>query len=519
MRMSWISHLLAVVAGVLIWQAIWKRPDNATVSPYSESNQVVSRDPAEAEVLLRLGALQVQNDPPASSVEEVKEPEPKVEQSFSQYLLEMRSEDQADAAKELKAMLKRSEEFRMVEDLRVPLMEALTKGDPSKAGVAIFIEWYRRDPVAAMNELAARPSWSRDVLSEQAMVLHLTPDALLDQLSARNRSSDFREAIIESLAEYWVDTDDLRSLSAAYDKVGGIKADTLMEEFLGNRWVPRDGAVDLAYFSSGMSQSCRKAFLTKLLDLSSNDPSREWTNGIAAPLMRETLGEEQVAALRKETAEREANQPTGSSCGGGGEEEYNQPDRKRVAELMAEITPKNENEMLDDALDRMLQHDQDYLELFGAGKLSADEIFKAMISQIPGSKDHELGLQRMLYQKLAIWNPKAAVEWASGNLSDADLLSVTIKWDGNHTEARALRMLDLMENLPLKFKDERYVGFAPLLFYRRLQDWKTLDAEATNQALNRSPKAKEIAEKITKEPSREDSSEGSSLPSDGELSY
>jgi hypothetical protein len=80
-------------------------------------------------------------------------------------------------------------------------------------------------------------------------------------------------------------------------------------------------------------------------------------------------------------------------------------------------------------------------------------------------------------------------------------------------------MLDLMENLPLKFKDERYVGFAPLLFYRRLQDWKTLDAEATNQALNRSPKAKEIAEKITKEPSREDSSEGSSLPSDGEPSY
>lgn len=186
---------------------------------------------------------------------------------------------------------------------------------------------------------------------------------------------------------------------------------------------------------------------------------------------------------------------------------------------MAEITPNNESDSLGDALDRMLQHDQDYLELFGAGKLSADEIFNAMILQIPGSKDHELGLQRMLYQKLAIWNPKAAVEWASGNLSDADLLPVTIKWDGNHTEARALRMLDLMENLPLKFKDERYVGFVPSLFYRRLQDWKTLDAEATNQALNRSPKAKEIAEKITKEPSREDNSDDLSPPSNGEPSY
>ena len=269
-----------------------------------------------------------------------------------------------------------------------------------------------------------------------------------------------------------------------------------------------------------MSPSCRKVFLTQLLELNSYNPSREWTDGIAAALFRETLGEEQVAKLRKETAEKEANRPTGSGCcGGGGEEEYNQPDRKRVAELMAGITAENERDTLGDALDRMLQHDQDYLELFGAGKRTADEILQAMILQIPGSKDYELGLQLLLYQKLANWNPKAAVEWASGRLSDADLLSVSIKWEVNHSELRALRMLDLMENLPLKFKDGRYVGYVPWSFQHSLQDWIRLDAEAANQALSRSAKTKEIAEKITNKASSEDKPDDASPPSGGEPSY
>lgn len=230
MYTSWISHLVAVMAGVLLWQAVGNKPGEAAAGRDSESNRVVSRDPAEAEVLLRLGALQVENQPPLSSGDEVKESEPKepetkVEKSAGQYLLERRAKDQVETAKELEAMLKRSEDFQKVEDLRVPLMEALTQEDRSNTGVAIFIEWYRRDPVAAMNELAARPSWSRGVLSKQEMVLYLTPEVLLNQLNARNRSSDFRQAVIESLAKRWVITDDLRSLSAAYDMLGGIKAD------------------------------------------------------------------------------------------------------------------------------------------------------------------------------------------------------------------------------------------------------------------------------------------------------
>lgn len=96
----------------------------------------------------------------------------------------------------------------------MPLMEALTQEDRSNTAIAIFIEWHRRDPVAAMNEIAARPSWSRGVLSKLEMVLYLTPDVLLNQLNARNRSSDFKEAVIETLAVHWVNTDELRSLSA-----------------------------------------------------------------------------------------------------------------------------------------------------------------------------------------------------------------------------------------------------------------------------------------------------------------
>ena len=522
-RASWISHLLAVVVGVLIWQAVGKKSVKAPESPDDSSKRVVSRDPAEAEVRLRLGALQAENNRPISSLDLPKEPLPKeaeVKKSVSQHLLEMRAEDQADTAKELEAMLKRSEDFRKVEDLRVPLIEALTQGDQTHTAVAIFIEWYRRDPVMAMNELAARPSWSSDVLSEQAMVLHLTPDMLLDQLNARNRSSDFREAIIDSLAEHWVATDDLRSLSAAYDKLGGNKADALMEAFLDERWVPRDGAADLTYVSAGMSANCRKAFLTELLNQGSYDPSREWTDGIASAMIRQILGEEQVAALRKEKAEQEAHGPTGGGCCGGvGDEDYATPDQVRIAELMAKITPGNDSGTLSDVLERMLQHDRDYLELFGTGKLTADQVYQEMIAQIPGAKDYELGLRQELYQKLAIWNPKAAVEWASAHLSETDLLSVTIHSDGIDYEPRASRMLDLLENLPLKFEDGRYVGQAPWNFYRSVRDWTKLDPETANLELSRSPETQDIAEKIIKQPSTKDFEDLLPPMSDEEPSY
>ena len=181
------------------------------------------------------------------------------------------------------------------------------------------------------------------------------------------------------------------------------------------------------------------------------------------------------------------------------------PDPALVRFPAPEITPENESDSLGDVLERLLQHDKDYPELFGAGKLSADEIFQDLMAQIPGAKEHELGLRRVLYQKLAHWNPKPAVEWASAHLPEADLLLVSMKADGMNSEPRASRMLDLMEKLPLKFEEGRYVGFGPWVFHRSLLNWVTLDAEAANLALNRSPEAKDIAEKITKMPSSEDS--------------
>lgn len=90
-----------------------KKAGNTEIRPDNESNRMVARDPAEAEVLLRLGALQVENQPPLSPGEEEKESEPKeretkVKNSFGQYLLEMRAKGQVETAKELEAMLKRS---------------------------------------------------------------------------------------------------------------------------------------------------------------------------------------------------------------------------------------------------------------------------------------------------------------------------------------------------------------------------------------------------------------------------
>jgi hypothetical protein len=167
----------------------------------------------------------------------------------------------------------------------------------------------------------------------------------------------------------------------------------------------------------------------------------------------------------------------------------------------------------------MLQHDRDYLELFGTGKLSADQVFQELSAKIPGAQDHELGLRQGLYQRLALWNPRAAVAWASQHLSEKDLLSVTMESDGMDSEPRASRLLDLIENLPLKFEDERYVGYAPWYFYRSLRDWTKLDSEAANLALSRSQEAIEIAEKIIKEPSTKGI--GDILPPlpDDELSY
>ncbi|MGC4014459.1 MAG: hypothetical protein QM755_08100 [Luteolibacter sp.] len=378
-------------------------------------------------------------------------------------------------------------------------MEALTQTEGDEASKAIFIEWYRRDPVAAMNELAARPNWSRTVLLEGAIIQHLTPEVLLAELGARNRSANFRKTLLESVARHWLNRNDLRGLAAAYDKLGNPHADALMTDFVHGEWISRNGAADLAFVSSGMSERCRKAFLTELAYVRISDGSREWSEGVAASLMKETLGEEQVLAARSQ-AELASNLPMGG-CGGGEQDEYGDlPDHERVAKWMEEITAENESESLAGVLGRLLEHDQDYHELFGSGSMAAEEIFQHLMPQIPGGSDHEAGVRRALYEDLLKWNPKAAVEWASGYLTESELQSISLESYEIGDDPRASRVLDLVEAFPLRFEDGRYVGQLAQSFYSNLEDWRILDADAAAAAMSRSPKTVELAEKLQEKP-------------------
>jgi hypothetical protein len=51
-----VSHLLAAVVGVAVWQVVVKKPHKHQAIQDIPSHAKSARDPAEAEVLLRLAA-------------------------------------------------------------------------------------------------------------------------------------------------------------------------------------------------------------------------------------------------------------------------------------------------------------------------------------------------------------------------------------------------------------------------------------------------------------------------------
>lgn len=110
-------------------------------------------------------------------------------------------------------------------------------------------------------------------------------------------------------------------------------------------------------------------------------------------------------------------------------------------------------------------------------------------------------MRRALYEDLLKWNPKAAVEWASGCLTESELQSISLESYEIGDDPRALRVLDLVEAFPLRFEDGKYVGQLAQSFYSDLEDWNILDAEAAAAAMSRSPKTVELAERLQKKPS------------------
>lgn len=502
---TWVTHLLALLAGVGIYQGFRTHaPGGKPPETMAQAGPAVAKSPAETEVMQRLAdsreaeRRRLEESAKEESAREDAPPGPVVTVSLAQRLLEIRKTEIPEHREELEALVKRAKDYEKIADLRVPLKEAMLGNEDRDAAIAIFIEWHRRDPAAAFDELAARTKWSNTVLRNSAMMMFLKPEEILAQMDARNRSADFREMMVNELASHLVNTDDLQGLSSYYAKLDPAWAEALMSEFVESGWVPRDGAAALAFVANRMEEPCRKALITKLADASPDDPSREWSDGIAAPLFRETLGAEQVAASRQ-MADILASQSGGGCCGGFGGD-GGPADLALVEKAMQEKTP----EAFDQAVGVMLLHDKDYPELFASGKITGDQALQDMMAALPGSEGHEDDVRRSIYREFAAWNPRAAVEWASGHLTDEELQSVAVEYNRYSADPRALHLLDLMEALPSEFSGGKFHGGLPLALYTALDGWRVLDPDAAEEAMNRFPETIDLAERLKIKPEERD---------------
>ncbi|WP_035612273.1 hypothetical protein [Haloferula sp. BvORR071] len=466
------SYLAAIAAGVIVRQP-WRETPSAppAAPPVPAAVEEIQRQ-------LRAKAaedLASQQDQARREKDYAKAPTKTREEEIRD-TLRSRQESLLEDKNTLAQLLARSPAFQSSADLGPALTDALRADDGMAEAAAIFLEWHRRDPQAAFAEYARRPLMDRIFGEQDCLFLQFTPEEIAAQVSLL-RPDDFKGRLLRGMAWRFSESNDLEGLSRLMEQLTAPQQQELAETFARSNWVPEDGAAAVAFMANEMPLEVRKTVLRELAGCESYYLTSTWVSSVASSLILQTLGQEELATI----AERATNVPTGSGCGGGGDEGL------EITPLEPGLGAEEAGYAVSSRVHAAFYYSKDYRESFAAGTMSGDEVVTEIRRLIPGSDIYGQDLFRRVYVELASYQPAVAQGWASAHLGAAELAELNLEVLETYAEPRTSRLAELLHALSLSGADPEHIESKTEAIATRFAAWRALDPEAAGRALEAIP--------------------------------
>ncbi len=351
-----------------------------------------------------------------------------------------RSGNEREKAERFAKLSSLADTYRNTEDLRGVLATALAGNDTDNSE-AIFLEWHRRDPAGAFDQLALLSGWMEALDGETAMALAFGKDELVAELAKPSRSDAFADVLMDLAGWNWGEADDLASLVKCHGSLPAEREEELIRDFLLN-WVPSDGAAAVATLSAS-PQEFRRRFLTALEEGQYHVPHSAWTEEFAAALFRTNLGDsEDIRAKLEEQAKLAGEAPVAPG--------------KSPAEAEAAVppgagTPEMDPAYLGEMVKQLVRGERDYPALFEAGEMDLPAIQAELLKKMPGMERYPEELAKVMFQHLAAYDPETALEWAKGKMPEDDIRGRSTIILRDVADPRLSRVSYLLSTLPTQY--------------------------------------------------------------------
>lgn len=457
------THLGAVALGVACWWGFSAggpavSNPSAQASPATAAAQVPS---ARETILARLKA----------SEEKSQEWKLKADQKVRDAALEVIAkgpERQREKEERLAKLRSLADTYRNTTDLHGVLADALVVGEDDSS-IAIFLEWHRRDPEAAFDELARLSVCGETVLEEDAVALAVGTEGMLAQLARADRPYSLWDPLSGLCGRSMGETDQLEALADVYAKLPQERADQIIAQFMDN-WVPDEGAA-AARFLVQAPEAFRREFLKQLTFGGMSTPEWGWTDEFAAALLGSDLGP--CEDLRNELTEEagRTDNPVFSSC-------------LPPARPLEAIVPIKGAEQISSVVEQLLYRERDYPELFASGEMDLPAIQAALLAQMDGAEAYPEAMAVALFRGLASQRPEDAMEWAGGILPLEKITVISTSVIMEAEEPRLSRRARLLAALPTRTADVPHWREDTAAGLRKsMQEWPGLAPEPAAAAL------------------------------------
>lgn len=466
MALRTATHLGAVVVGAACWWAWPARTDDsgATLPPPQASPAGVSSLPSVR------GSLQARMK---KNEEDRQQRQESLDRRVREAALEVIAkgpEEQRKKEARLAELRSLADTYRNTADLRRVLADTLVAGEDDSS-IAIFLEWHRRDPDGAFDELAKLSAWSGRVLDEEAVALEVGNDGMVAQLAKEDRPYGIWRELAGLCGRSMGDADQLAALADAFARIPQERAEEMISGFLEN-WVPDQGA-EAARFLMQAPEKFRREFLSQLKDGAPDVPNWGWTDEFAATLLGMDLGScEDLRGELASEAGRTGN-PVFSSC---------LPPERPLGSI-AKIENAGEIERV---MGKLLYRDRDYPELFASGEMDLPAIHAAILAQMEGAEAYPEAVAEVLFKGLAIERPEEAMAWARDKLPQEEIARLSTLLILAADEPRLSRRARLLAALPTRTAE------VPRWWEDRVATWRTSFQEWT--ALAADPAAAAVGE-------------------------
>ncbi|QJE96193.1 hypothetical protein [Luteolibacter luteus] len=369
-----------------------------------------------------------------------------------------RKEQLAGFGEDLLKLRSLAEKLRNVPDLKSEVSRNLEDSAPDmRTLAAIFLEWHRRNPVEAFDEMAKFPDVLEWVI-ESGVTRILPAEEVAAQLKHPERSSTFGDNMLLHHARLLAMSDSLRDLQDLFLKIDSGQQRLLVSGFR-DYWQPADAAEAVGFLMVEADPQLRRGILENLA--SEDNDGEVWSEEFSSALMSRDLGDFEKlrpALLASISASTEVTPPRESSLG------IPQPDL---------------GEILEDAL----VEERDYPELLRRGEIDASTLHSRILVRVPGAESEQEAFVIALFKAIAPHHPEAALEWAASKLPKDKFLRASTEVILRSEDPRCSRLAFLMEHLPM----DPSTDFGEIGLDERFKDWlRSAPAEAED-ALSRLP--------------------------------